>query len=153
MLWNMSKSFPEDAIRIICTSRMHFNEISDVEIDRNVILDNMTRVNCSWCEKICPTGAANTIKPFKGEVILQKKNEEEEKNCTGEACHACQDVCPCNAIILDDKITINQEVCVLSGTCEKACLQKILSVNRTSTKLSNIKSNSWQNIIGSLLNQ
>lgn len=146
------KVCPTDAIRIVCTSCMDSDQISDVEIDGNVILDNVACINCSWCEKICPVDAAHTVKPFKGEVLLQE-DESEEKICTGESCHACQDVCPCNAIILNDKMKVNQDVCVLCGACEKACPQKILSVNRTSMELSNIKSNSWQKILGSLVNQ
>jgi 4Fe-4S ferredoxin len=114
-------------------------------------LDNNACINCGWCEKICPTDAAKTIKPFEGEVILQE-NKEEDKLCTGEACHACQDVCPCNAITLTENTsTINPDVCTLCGACEKACPQKILSVNRTSMKLNNIKSSSWERILGNLI--
>ncbi len=145
------KVCPEDAIKAICTTCMDSENIPEVEITGDVVLDEISCINCSWCEKICPSDAAHTIKPFKGEVLLQE-NEEEEKVCTGEACHACLDVCPCNAITLtDNHMSVNSDVCVLCGACEKACPQKILSVDRSSMELSNIKSKSWQNILGSLI--
>lgn len=145
------RSCPEDAINIFCTTCMYRDELDEVKIDGEVILDNSSCINCSWCEKICPTNAINTIKPFEGEMILQE-NKEEDKLCTGEACRACQDVCPCNAITLgDNSMEVNQEVCVLCGACEKACPQKILSVNRESMNLTNIKSVSWQKILGGLI--
>lgn len=145
------KVCPENAINIFCTTCMNSDQIDDVEILGEILLNNSTCVNCSWCEHICPTNAAHTIKPFTGAVILQE-NEEEEKLCKGEACHACQDVCPCNAIKLaDNKMKVKPGVCVLCGACEKACPQKILSVKRDFMELTNIKSKSWQKILGSLI--
>ncbi|KZX15187.1 NADH-quinone oxidoreductase subunit I [Methanobrevibacter cuticularis] len=145
------KVCPEDAIKIICTSCMDIEQIPEVTIDGALVLDEEICVNCGWCEKICPTEAAHTKKPFEGEVILNE-NEEEDLICKGDSCHACQDVCPCNAItIVDNKSFVNQEVCVLCGACAKACPQKILNVNRTVMNLDNIKSASWQKILGSII--
>lgn len=145
------KVCPENALRIICTTCMDQDQIIDTDIKGDIALDDVTCINCGWCETICPSNAVQTIKPFEGMVILEE-NEEDEKICKGESCHACQDVCPCNAVTLsENKMTVNQDVCVLCGACEKACPQKILKVERTSMKLNNIKSSAWKKILAGII--
>jgi 4Fe-4S ferredoxin len=143
------KVCPENALKIICTTCMEQESIPKVEITGDVILDVNSCVKCSWCEKICPADAAHTIKPFEGKILF---NEREDAICKGESCHACQDVCPCNAIsIIDNKSTANTDVCILCGACEKVCPQNILNIERSAMNLKNIKSNSWERILGSLI--
>ncbi|WP_409200756.1 tungsten-dependent formylmethanofuran dehydrogenase subunit FwdF [Methanobrevibacter sp. DSM 116169] len=145
------KICPEDAIQIICSSCMDIEEIPEVVLDGDIVLDNNICVNCSWCENVCPTDAAKTSKPFEGEVIL---TELEDKVCKGEQCNACVDVCPCNAItLIDNKPSINMDVCVLCGACQKSCPLKILSVNRTSMTLKNINSKAWNNVLGKIISK
>lgn len=141
------KACSENVLRIICTTCMDQHQIITSDIRGNIALDDVRCINCGWCETICPSNAVQTIKPFNGSVILEE-NKEEERICTGKSCHACQDVCPCNAVMLSEgNMTVNEEVCILCGACEKACPQKILKVERTSMKLNNIKSPAWKKIL------
>ncbi|MEE1150291.1 MAG: 4Fe-4S binding protein, partial [Methanobrevibacter sp.] len=69
-----------------------------------------------------------------------------------ESCHACQDVCPCNAVeIVDGKSFTNLDFCNLCGACVTACPQDIRVLSRTAMKLENINSKSWSEILDTLL--
>jgi len=141
------KACPEEAIKIVCTICMDNEKIPEAKVDGNITLDQDICINCGWCEEICPVDAAKVIKPFEGEVVVNTEIE-----CKGDSCHECQDVCPCNAIsIVDNTSKINPGMCMLCGACMKACPQEILDVKRTEIRLKNIRSNSWQKILGSLL--
>jgi 4Fe-4S ferredoxin len=139
---------PEDAIKIVCTTCMERDMIETPEITGEIILDDDKCITCGWCEDICPVDAATVTKPFEGEVIIN----ETETECKGDSCHACADVCPCNAIsIVDSKSSVNPNMCTLCGACVKACPQKIVSVKRSDMKLKNIRSKSWNRMLGSLI--
>lgn len=141
---------PEDAIKAICSTCMESESIPEATVDGNIILAEDVCVNCGWCDRVCPVDAPTTIKPFEGNVELI----ETEKECKGDSCVACVDVCPCNAITMEDgKPVIDLDVCVLCGACAKVCPKKVLSVNRTSMKLDNIKSTAWENILNSILSK
>ncbi|MDR3223817.1 MAG: 4Fe-4S binding protein [Methanobrevibacter sp.] len=142
------KVCPENAIRIICTTCMDQEEIAPVKIDGYVMLDESQCVNCSWCEKTCPVNAISTIKPFEGEILL---SETEDSACKGDGCHACTDVCPCNAVkIIDNKAVFNLDCCILCGACKKVCPQHVIEINRKTIRLNNIKSSSWNKILKEL---
>lgn len=144
---------PTNALAIICTTCMDHEQITNTSITGNVILNNEKCINCSWCENICPTDAIHTIKPFTG-IVIQEENKEEDKICKEQSCHACQDVCPCNAItVSDDGMAVNQDVCVLCGACQKVCPQKIITVDRTLMNLTNIKSAAWQKILTNMIQE
>ena len=141
------KMCPTEAIKIVCTTCMDHEKIPKVETIGDIVLDSNACINCGWCEEICPVDAAKVIKPFEGEIIINT-----EKECKGDSCHACQDVCPCNAISIKDGVSeINPKFCILCGACMKACPQNILDVKRTEMKLKNIRTSSWQKILGTLI--
>ncbi|MCL2688196.1 MAG: 4Fe-4S binding protein [Methanobrevibacter sp.] len=141
------RACPEEAMKIVCTTCMDNENIPKVEITGDIALEQDMCINCGWCEEICPMDAAKVIKPFEGEVIVNTEIE-----CKGDSCHACQDVCQCNAVsIVDNTSKINPAMCMLCGACVKACPQDILDVKRTEMRLTNIRSSSWQKILGSLL--
>ncbi|MGL4669327.1 MAG: tungsten-dependent formylmethanofuran dehydrogenase subunit FwdF [Methanobacteriaceae archaeon] len=150
------KICPEEAIKVACTTCMDYEEImaentetghNNTEIIGDILIDPNKCIVCGWCEEMCPVDSAKVQKPFTGEVIMS-----EEPLCKGDSCHACQDVCPCNAISIVDNIAkVNSNFCTLCGACSKACPQHILSVKRESMHLTNIKSKSWTNILGKLI--
>lgn len=140
---------PEDAIKQICSTCMLREEIEVPEITGNVMIFEDSCVYCSWCSEICPNDAIEIIKPFEGNLELV---ESEEKVCKGDSCHACQDVCPCNAVsIVDGKSVTDLDFCNLCGACVRACPQDIRALTRTNLKLENINSESWNEILNSLL--
>ena len=140
---------PENAIKQICSTCMLRDEIPAPEITGETFILERTCVNCSWCSEICPVDAINITKPFEGTLELV---ESDEKVCKGDSCHACLDVCPCNAVeIVDGKSVTNLDFCNLCGACVTACPQDIRVVSRTAMKLNNINSESWNEILSTLL--
>jgi ferredoxin len=141
----------EDAIKQICSTCMLKEEIPKPEITGNTFIAEDTCVNCSWCSEICPVDAISVTKPFDGKLELVE-NEAEDKICKGESCHACQDVCPCNAVtIIDGKSVTNLDFCNLCGACVTACPQDLRVLTRTGMKLENINSESWREILSTLI--
>ena len=140
---------PEDAIKQICSTCMMWDQIEVPEITGETIISEQSCVNCSWCSEICPVDAITVSKPFSGNLELV---ETEEKVCKGNSCHACLDVCPCNAVsIVDEKSVTNLDFCNLCGACVTACPQNIRVLSRDSMKLTNINSESWSEILNSSL--
>ena len=140
---------PEDAINQICSTCMYYDEIDAVEITGETLISESSCVNCSWCSDICPVDAITITKPFEGTLQLV---ESDEKVCKGDSCHACLDVCPCNAVeIVDGKSVTNLNFCNLCGACVTACPQDIRVLSRTAMKLNNINSESWNEILNTLL--
>lgn len=143
------RACPENAIKSICSTCMEHDNIIVPEITGETIIIENDCVNCSWCMNICPANAIEIIKPFDGIIEMI---ETEEAKCKGESCHACQDVCPCNAIkIIDNKAFTNPDFCNLCGACITACPQHIRHLDRTSMKLTNINSLSWEEYLNKLL--
>ncbi|MBR3112085.1 MAG: 4Fe-4S binding protein [Methanobrevibacter sp.] len=142
---------PEDAIKQICSTCMLREEIEVPEISGETIILEDSCVNCSWCSEICPVDAITVTKPFEGKLELVE-NEADDKICKGDSCHACQDVCPCNAVtIVDGRSVTNLDFCNLCGACVTACPQNIRVLTRTGMKLTNINSESWNEILNQLL--
>ena len=142
---------PENAIKQICSTCMLREEIEVPEITGVTLISEKSCVNCSWCSEICPVDAISITKPFEG-ILELVENEQEDKICKGDSCHACQDVCPCNAVeIVDGKSVTNLDFCNLCGACVGACPQNIRVLSRTAMKLSNINSESWDEILNSIL--
>ena len=140
---------PEDAIVKICSTCMYSDEIPKVEITGETLISESSCVYCSWCAETCPFDAITINKPFEGTLDLV---ETDEKVCKGDSCHACQDVCPCNAVeIVDGKSVTNMDFCNLCGACAIACPQNIRVVSRTGMELNHINSQSWKEILDSLL--
>lgn len=136
------RACPVDAIKAICSSCSYGDyrlNPEDAEIKGRSLLQEDKCVNCGWCQEICPVDAAHVTKPFEGEVIL------DTTECKGESCHACVDVCPCNAVtIIDNKSAIEEKFCILCGACSNVCPQNCITIQRDKMNLENVKSKSWQ---------
>ena len=142
---------PENAIKQVCSTCMLVDDIEIPEITGEAIILEDSCVKCSWCSDICPVDAITVVKPFDGKLELVE-NEAEEKICKGDSCHACQDVCPCNAVtIVDGKSVTNLDFCNLCGACVTACPQDIRVLTRTDMKLNNVNSESWSEILNTLV--
>ena len=140
---------PENAIKQVCSTCMLREEIEVPEITGEAFISERSCVSCSWCSETCPVDAITITKPFEGNLELI---EFDENVCKGDSCHACQDVCPCNAVtIVDGKSVTNLDFCNLCGACVTACPQDIRVLSRTSMKLENINSESWNEILNTLL--
>ncbi|HJJ28912.1 MAG TPA: 4Fe-4S binding protein [Methanocorpusculum sp.] len=101
---------------------------ADAKLAGKVSIDKENCVTCSWCKTACPTEAVTITKFFEGELTI------DADKCPG-GCSTCADVCPCNAIYLpspvgatelkkdgiEDKIAVNQDLCILCGACVNAC--------------------------------
>jgi len=142
---------PQSAIKQICSTCMLRDEIEVPEITGNTFISEESCVYCSWCSEICPVDAIAITKPFKGKLELVEI-QEEEKICKGDSCHACQDVCPCNAVeIVDGKSITNLDFCNLCGACVTACPQNLRVLTRDTMNLTNINSDSWNEILNTIL--
>jgi 4Fe-4S ferredoxin len=144
------RACPVNAIKAVCTTCAYGEakiNPKNAKIKGRTILQADKCVNCGWCEEICPVNAAKVTKPFEGEII------QETTECKGESCHACLDVCPCNAIsIIDNKSTIEEKFCILCSACTKVCPQNCITVKRDSMKLENIRSKAWNKKLSGLTN-
>lgn len=140
---------PEGAIKVICSTCMEQDDLPSFDIVGESSIIEKNCVNCTWCASTCPQNCIEVVKPFTGDIKLI---ETEDSKCKGESCHACQDVCPCNAIKITDNISVTDSTfCNLCGACIAACPQNIRHITRTSMELTNINSVSWIEILNKLL--
>ena len=93
------RACPQDAIKAVCSTCMLQDQIKAPEINGTASILKDGCVNCSWCKEVCPVDTINVTKPFEGTLKLV---ETDESTCKGDACHACQDVCPCDAVGAND---------------------------------------------------
>ena len=55
------------------------------------------------------------------------KLQIDEKLC--DRCGTCISVCPCDALLLTDALTVSTEVCTGCGTCVDICPVRALSLS------------------------
>ncbi len=137
------RACPVNAIKAACRSCSYgVYEINpeDAKVSGYSFIDEDQCINCGWCQEICPEDAVKVSKPFEGETFFIEDTE-----CKGDSCHACVDICPCNAVsIVDGESSINPKFCILCGACAKACPQHHIAVKREKINLENVRSKSWQ---------
>jgi 4Fe-4S ferredoxin len=140
---------PTEAIKAVCASCAYseYNlKPEDAKITGQSFLNKDNCVNCGWCQEICPVDAAVITKPFEGSITTDREI------CKGDSCHACMDVCPCNAVsLVDGKSQIDQKFCILCGACTQVCPQSCIDLKRESVNLDNVRSKSWQKQMGKLV--
>lgn len=51
----------------------------------------------------------------------------DENEC--DRCGTCISICPCDALVLTEKLSVNNETCTVCGTCVGICPVKALSLS------------------------
>ena len=83
-------------------------------------------INSSVVGMASPVKVAHNVALFEGretpEIIAPISNKKVQIQYWCEKCLKCADACPQNAIdLIDDKIVVDEEKCVLCGYCGSAC--------------------------------
>jgi len=101
---------------------------------------------CMWCQVACPTEAIHVRKIFNGNIKIH------QEKCP-EGCTVCLDVCPVNALHLEDDGNVYEDnmYCVYCGACEKVCPEpEALEIIRTSIRHTPVKSGAWNKALEKL---
>ena len=93
---------------------------------------------CKVCEAACPAHVISVEKFFNGSIRI------DQEKCP-EGCHDCLDVCPVNALYLENgKVYPNDEFCIYCKACLNVCPRpEALHIQRTSVRHTPIKSGAW----------
>ncbi|MFH0897553.1 MAG: 4Fe-4S dicluster domain-containing protein [Candidatus Bathyarchaeota archaeon] len=101
---------------------------------------------CRICEVECPAKAIQVTKLFDGFIRIN------QERCI-EDCHDCLDVCPVNALYLeeDGKVCVKDIFCIYCGACANVCPKpEALELTRTSVHHTPIKSGAWNKALEKL---
>jgi len=93
---------------------------------------------CKVCEAVCPARVISVEKFFNGSIRI------DQEKCP-EGCHDCLDVCPVNALYLENgKVYPNDEFCIYCKACLNVCPRpEALDIQRTSVRHTPVKSGAW----------
>ncbi|MCJ7632262.1 4Fe-4S dicluster domain-containing protein [Candidatus Bathyarchaeota archaeon] len=103
-----------------------------------VNIDKPHCATCKVCEASCPAQVIKVEKFFNGNISI-------DQSMCPEGCHNCLDVCPVEALYLEDgKVYPNNEFCIYCRACVNVCPKpEALDVVRTSIRHSDVKSGAW----------
>jgi 4Fe-4S ferredoxin len=136
------KICPSDAVQVECESSPS-RTIKDPEVEGTMTIDDGLCVDCTLCAEKCPYEALDVTLPLTGAIEIQNLEK-----CDPTGCVNCFNICPTKAIYAtgdEDKIAINEEICVFCGACENACPEDVLKVTRDSYQLSQLeKARDWE---------
>lgn len=118
---------PEDAI--IVKSEEPVEE--SFEIKGDIDIDEEKCVKCGSCALICPYDAVELEKPLSGSIEIVERNLH---RCDPQGCQACIKICPGRAWYIpkstDEKIGVNDDLCIFCGACYNACAYDVIEVKR-----------------------
>lgn len=136
------KICPSEAVKVTC-ERAPTRRIKEPEVEGTMTIDDGLCVDCTLCAQKCPYEALDVTLPLTGDIEI--KNLEK---CDPTGCVNCFNICPTKAIYAtgdENKIAINEDICVFCGACENACPEDVLKVNRESYQLSQLeKMRDWE---------
>ena len=132
---------PEDAISV------ESEEILEnvPKIEGKIDIDEEKCVRCGSCVQICPYEAVELEKPLDGKVEIVERNLH---RCDPQGCQACIKICPAKAwyipkLDVNEKIGVNDSVCLFCGACKNACAYDVINVKRDNVSHTPIKRASW----------
>ena len=104
---------------------------------QEVRVDESDCIYCKQCEAACPD-AFSVTHPFEGVIRL-------EASLCPDACQACADVCPTDALVMQDgKLILDERFCLFCGACTQVCpVPEALTVRRHRVRHAPIKSGAW----------
>lgn len=125
---------PADAI----SADIERDEEGNVISVRNVEVDRDRCFACTRCMREGPDGAFTITKPYKGRVYVNLSREP-------SAYQPCADICPTNAISIDDgEFFLDERFCIYCGACEEVCpVEGDIRVVRTGFEHTPVKSAAW----------
>ena len=127
------KECPTEAVQV-SVQRSEDNQIVKI-IDVNI--DESKCMYCKRCELACPFNAIEVKKPFHGTLELNV-------NLCPEACTACQEICPAQAIKRENgKIVVSAQFCIFCSACQKICPEKAITVQRDQIFHTNTRAAAW----------
>jgi len=131
---------PEDAITVESEDP---SEVS-FEIEGDIDIDEDKCIKCGRCLLICPYDAVELEKPMDGSVEIVERNLH---RCDPQGCQACVKICPAKAWYLpsspDEKIGVNDELCIFCKACYNACAYDVITVDRDCINHTPVSEASW----------
>lgn len=101
---------------------------------------------CKVCEAVCPVQVIKVSKFLNGSIEIN------QDRCP-EGCHDCLDVCPVEALYLDEdgKVYVNDSFCIYCKACVNVCPEpEALKIVRTSVRHTPVKSGAWNKALEKL---
>jgi len=126
------KICPVDAIKVSCETQVD-RKIGDLSIEGEIKVDEDKCIYCNWCGTVCFVEAIKVEKSMDGEIVLQRL-----EFCDPVGCKACVKICPTKSWYIprekDKKIAVDERFCIYCGSCELACCEHCIIVDRKSVK-------------------
>ena len=112
---------------------------------KSVEVDETDCIYCKQCEVACP-GTFRVTHPFEGIIRL-------ESSLCPAGCQACADICPTDALIMDDgKLILDERFCLFCSACTQVCpVPEALVVRRHRVRHPPIKSGAWITAVEKLI--
>ncbi|MHA1310519.1 MAG: 4Fe-4S binding protein [Candidatus Helarchaeota archaeon] len=138
------KICPVDAIKVNCNTQVE-REIKDISVEGKIIVDEEKCIYCNWCGNVCFVDAIKVEKEFEGEITLQRL-----EFCDPLGCQACIKICPTKSWYIpqekSEKIAVDEKFCIYCGSCELACPENCIIVDRNVVKYKEFNQNTpWAN--------